>query len=204
MTQTKKVNCFLAGSPKCGTTALVKYLNDHQDFIVSSHKESNYFMHDAPNIRHVKNEKEYNLLFNDFKGQEKVFCDASIFYTHSDVAIKNIHDYNKDAKIILMFRDPMAMIPSFHTQLLYTLEEDISDIEQAWLAEDARKNNKQIPQHSRESKLLYYSEIAKYNKQLLEVYRYFPKTQVKVVLFDEFKASTVEVYKDVLSFLDFS
>ena len=38
-----KVDFFIVGAPKAGTTSLYKYLNQHQDVVMSSVKEPNYF-----------------------------------------------------------------------------------------------------------------------------------------------------------------
>lgn len=202
MTQSKKVNCFLVGGPKCGTTAMVAHLKTHNDIFVSEPKESNYFLEDMQEMKYVTNLKEYHSLFEQFNSPHEVYIDASILYLHSEESLKAIYEYNKEAKIIAMLRNPMEMVYSFHSQILYTLDEDQAEFEKAWDLEDSRKLGQNIPKNCRSPRLLYYSEVAKYHEQLQRVYKYFPEEQVKVVLFDDFKNSNLETYKDLLAFMD--
>ena len=41
-----KVDFFIVGAPKAGTTSLYHYLNEHPKISMSSVKEPNYFSHE--------------------------------------------------------------------------------------------------------------------------------------------------------------
>lgn len=202
MAQTKKVNCFLVGGPKCGTTAMIAHLKTHIDIFISEPKECNFFLDDMAEMKYVTNLKDYHSLFEHFKSSHQTYIDASILYLHSEKALEEIYKYNKDAKIVAMLRDPMEMVYSFHSQISYTLDEDNSNFEEAWDLEDKRKQGDSISKSCRSARLLYYSEVAKYHEQLQRVYKYFPKEQVKVLLFDDFKVSNLESYKELLAFIN--
>jgi len=196
-----KPNFFIAGGPKCGTTAMSGFLKTHPDIFISEPKEVNFFADDMPKIKFVNNLKDYHNLFKKAT-DKKIVTDASIFYLYSDTAIKKIYDYNPEAKFLVMLRNPMEMVPSFHSQILFTDEEDTPEFEKAYRLEDKRKKGKKIPKLNRVPKLLYYSEIAKYGKQLQILKQYFPESQIKVILFDDFKKSNRESYLEVLEFLE--
>ena len=196
-----KVNFFLVGGPKCGTTAMVSYLKTHPDIYMSEPKESNFFLDDMAEMKYISRAKEYAQLFNNFESDHKIFCDASILYMYSEKALKNIYRYNPEAKVVIMLRDPIEMVHSFHSQIVYTLDEDVDDFEKAWDLESERKQGQNLPKNCRDVKLLYYSEIAKYNLQLKRVYRLFPREQVMVILFRDFKNSNLDTYKKLLEFL---
>lgn len=198
-----RVNFFIIGAPKCGTTALVEYLKEHKDIFISYPKEPHYFATDLENYRFVKTEEEYVSLFNDVN-TESAIGEGSVFYLYSKEAIKNIKEYNPDAKLIIMLRNPIEMVPSLHAQLIYSADEDILDFDEAWSATELRKKGKSILEYTRDVKILYYTEIAKYAEQLLNVKKYFPDEQIKVILFDDFKHDTKKTYEDVLDFLNVS
>ena len=42
----KKPNTFIIGAPKCGTSAMANYLDQHPDIYVSPIKEPHYFIKD--------------------------------------------------------------------------------------------------------------------------------------------------------------
>jgi len=196
------VNFFILGGPKCGTTAMVNYLRTHPDIFMSDPKEPNFFMDDMPQMKYVKTIDDYHSLFNNFKDNYKIYCDASILYLYSENAIKKIFEYNKKAKLIVMLRNPLEMVYSFHSQILYTMDEDKKNFKDAWIAEKNRRKGRDIPKYCRTEKLLFYSEIAKYHKQLKRVLSFFPKEQLKIIFYYEFKKSNLEAYKDVLNFLE--
>jgi len=197
----KAPNFFLVGGPKCGTTAMVEYLRTHPDIFISEPKEPNFFADDMPKMKYVDSLKAYLNLFNKVK-HEKVIGDASIFYMFSKDAIKNIHQLYPESKLLVMIRNPLEMVPSFHQQILFTLDEDNKDLDQVLGLEKERMKGKSLPKHCRSQRLLNYSEIAKYGSQIKNIYNYFPKKNVKIVLFDDFKKDNRQTYQEIISFLN--
>lgn len=194
-------NFFIVGGPKCGTTAMVEYLRTHPDIFICEPKEPNYFSDNLPETKYVDKFNDYLDLFKKATSF-KIIGDASVFSMFSKVAIRNIYKSNSEAKLLIMLRNPVKMVPSYHLQIQYTLEEDIKDLYVALELEKERELGNNIPKNSKCSKLLRYSKIAKYGEQLENVYKYFPKNQVKVILFDDFIKSNRNTYKEVLDFLE--
>lgn len=197
----KSPNFFLVGGPKCGTTAMVEYLRTHPDIFISEPKEPNFFADDMPQMKYVDSLKAYLNLFKKAK-DEKIIGDASIFYMFSKDAIKNIHQLYPESKLLVMIRNPLEMVPSFHQQILFTLDEDNKDLDQVLSLEKERMEGKSLPKHCRSQRLLKYSEIAKYGSQIKNIYNYFPKKNVKIVLFDDFKKDNRRIYQEIISFLN--
>lgn len=59
-----KPNFFIVGAPKCGTTALSKYLSEHPNIFISEVKEPHYFAEDLPKYRYVTKESDYLSMFD--------------------------------------------------------------------------------------------------------------------------------------------
>ena len=55
-------NLFVIGAPKCGTTSILKYLDQHPEIFVSDIKEPHYFNKDSGH-RYYFEEEEYLRLF---------------------------------------------------------------------------------------------------------------------------------------------
>jgi len=197
-----KPNFFIIGAPKCGTTALSEYLREHENIVISDPKEPHFFATDMPKMRTTDDEMTYLSYFKNITDETVSIGEASVWYLYSKEAIKNIFAYNKDAKIIAMLRNPVEMVPSMHSQHLYSADEDIKDFQDAWELNNEREKGNCIPKYARAPQNLYYAKIALYSEQLERVYEYFPQSQVKVILFDDFKNDTKKVYDDVLSFLN--
>ena len=197
-----KPNFFIVGAPKCGTTALSEYLREHDEIFVSTPKEPHYFATDMDEHRAFKDEKSYLEIFENAEKNYKVVGEASVYYLYSKEAIKNIHAFDENAKIIIMLRNPVEMVYSLHSQLIQSAHEDVLNFNTSWNLIKDRKAGKNLPKHSIDHQLLFYDEIAKYNEQLENVYKYFDNKQVKVILFDDFKLNTQKVYEETLDFLD--
>lgn len=193
-------NFFIVGGPKCGTTAMVEFLRTHPDIFISEPKEPNFLADNMPAMKYVDTLEDYLNLFKKAKNF-KIVGDASIFYMFSQLAIENIKKLNSQAKLLVMIRNPLEMVPSFHQQILFTLDEDCENFELALDLEEKRRKGEYIPDNCRESLLLNYSEIAKYGDQLENIFKFFPKENVKIILFDEFKVNNRKCYLEILDFL---
>ena len=128
-----KPDFFIIGAPKCGTTALVSYLSEHPDVFMSEPKEPHFFADDFPHYKkYIPTIDAYERLFEDaaLKPATRV-GEASVWYLYSEYAIKNIHKYRPDAKLIVMLRDPVEVMQSLHKQLLWTMDENQPSFEKA-------------------------------------------------------------------------
>lgn len=195
-------NFFIVGAPKSGTTALASYLQSHPNVFLSTPKEPHYFATDLPRYRAATSEAEYRHLFHESTRDHLAIGEASVWYLYSDAAIKNIFRFNPQSKIIIMLRNPVEMVYSMHSQHLYSLDEDQLVFYEAWKLQDQRKNGKFIPKHCREPKTLMYAEIAKFGFQVERVFSIFPRHQVSIIIFDDFKEDTASIYHQTLGFLD--
>ncbi len=198
----KKPNFFIVGAPKCGTTALSEYLKEHPNVFMSTPKEPHYFASDMVYHREIENGDDYLALFDEAREEQTAIGEASVWYLYSKKAIQNIYTFNKNAKIVVMLRKPVEMVYSMHSQHLYSVGDDISDFEKAWDLEEERKQGRSIPKYILHRPNLYYSEIANYYTQLQNLYKYFPKEQVKVIIFDDFVKDTKTIFSDVITFLE--
>lgn len=201
----KKPNLFIVGAPKCGTTALYEYLRVHPNiFMPYPLKEpfffAEYFKNHYSRSR-VNSLEEYLLLFKDATDVHIAVGEGSTMYLHSPTAAEKIYNFNREAKIIVMLRNPVEMVYSFHSQLLYATQEDEKDFKMAWELQEKRKNGENLPKTCTVPELLQYAEVGKYGEQIARYLNYFPKKQVKVIIFDEFIRSTEKIYIEILDFL---
>jgi hypothetical protein len=196
-----KPNFFIVGAPKCGTTALYEYLRPHPNIFMSEVKEPHYFAKDLGTYPFVKTMDDYTRLFAESTEEHLRVGEASVYYLRSSVAIPNIHAFNPDARIIAMFRNPIEMVHSLHSQLLYWSEEIESDFETAWRLQERRARGLDLPPASGGSFLLQYSEVGQFGTQVERLLSTFPREQVKLILYDDFAASPRRVYDDVIAFL---
>ncbi|NBD17965.1 MAG: sulfotransferase [Cyanobacteria bacterium] len=198
----KKPNLFIVGAPKCGTTAMYSYLQQHPEIFMPETKEPHFFGSDF-NIsnRMVKTEQEYLSLFTEAQN-EKIIGDGSIWLLYSDNAPLEIKEFSPDAKILVMLRNPVDMIQSLHSNLLYVGYEKNQDLETAIEEMEKRKQGVQIPGASNVIQGLSYREVIKYAKHLKKYLDVFSPNNIKIIVFDDFRNRTELVYYEMLEFLE--
>ena len=209
MTKQKKTDFFIAGNSKSGTTALHKFLAQHPAICMSHPKEPNFFAKDFCHDQDVgaftrKSEREYLGFFDDPTG-ERLWGEASASYLYSKMAAREIYAFNPAAKIIIMLREPVSFLHSYHLQMLKNVPsegEPVKDFREALALEEERKRGEAIPDACLVPEMLYYSERVRYAEQVERFLNYFEAAQVKIIVYDDFKANNAGVFRDVLHFLD--
>lgn len=196
-----KVNFFLAGFPKCGTTAVAGYLAQHPNICFSAIKEPFFFCTDFPKRQVIKSWNAYRKLFHP-TAQTKVFGEGTVCYVYSKEALNGIKRHNPNAKLIFMVRNPVDLAYSLHANQLRVFDEDVESFEEAWNRQASRRGGENIPKLCAEPFFLQYKEVASQGAYLERVCRQFPAEQILVLFFDDLKKSPESVYRQVLKFLD--
>ncbi|MDL1979312.1 MAG: sulfotransferase [Deltaproteobacteria bacterium] len=101
-----RVNLFVIGAMKSGSTTLHDYLSEHRDVFMSPVKEPGFFV---PEIWGDRRADEYLALFRNVH-KEKYIGESSTHYTKQPT-YKNVADrifqYNPESKIIYIVRNPI-------------------------------------------------------------------------------------------------
>lgn len=207
----KKPNFFIVGAPKCGTTALYSYLEKHPEIYIpdtsttvesmyGGKKELHFFGKDLGFSR--PSLEEYLAYYTDAT-HEKCLGESSVFYLYSKTAAQEIKDFCSTARIIIMLRNPVDMIYSWYSQLLFWGDEDQPNIEAALAVEAERKRGQQLPaRYDHPIECFFYREIARFHDQVKRYLDIFGAEQVKIIIFDDFKKDTQAVYCETLKFLN--
>lgn len=187
-----KVNTFIVGTPKAGTTSLHHYLDQHADVCMSSVKEPNYFSSNEVstlfyNSLCVGNSEDYQKIFS--KQKSKITGEASVSYLFYEDVPKRIHDYNSEAKIIIMLRHPIERAFSHYLMdcRLGFCSENLEDI---------IANPQKFPQYFQQ-----YLELGNYCPQLKRYIDTFGREQVMIIFYEDFKADAQKVMTSLFSFL---
>jgi len=205
-----EVDFFIVWQPKSGTTALAHFLNSHPKIGISNPKEPAYF---ATDLREesdqfqknssyfiVRTPKQYEEIFKESKGKQYL-GEASTNYLYSKDAAKNILEYNPDAKIIIMLRNPVDFMHSLHMQYVNVAVEDEEDFELALALEPKRQKSQSLPGNTIAPSYYFYSKQADYLPQIKRYFSTFPRKNILVIITEEFQKDNKAVYKQVIDFL---
>jgi hypothetical protein len=191
---------FIVGAPKCGTTAMSKYLGRHPQIFMPVAKELHYFGPDLDFLRRRPTTAEYLAAFAG-AGNAKRAGEASIGYLYSTRAPAEILEFSPAADILIMLRDPIEMVQSQHAQMLFMGQDEIEDLELALAAEPERAMGRRIPPACTAPYLLRYTWMAEYADHVERYLAAFGRDHVHVTLFDDFRHDTATAYADVVRFL---
>jgi len=212
MTFSKKPNLFIVGEPKSGTTALHFLLGQHRDIYMSKEKEPAYFakdfiqesdeFHKRRLFFHYRNEDEYLSLFR--RQNETIQGESSTDYLFSKVAAQEIYEFNPEAKIVIMLRNPIDFLYSLHSEYIQMQVEDVNDFRSALALEAVRKAGKHIPKTVMFPSQLYYLDRANYIVHIDRFFKCFRRDQIKIAFFEEFVQDNSKLSNEVVRFLGLS
>ena len=196
-------NFFIVGAPKCGTTALSEYLRGHPEIFLCEPKEPNFFNRDF-DYYHSGNPdsmESYLALFAKANEGHRAIGEASVWYLHSQVAAERVAEFDPNARIIAMVRNPIALASALHRQLLYVMDEEVEDFERAWNLQAERREGRSVPTRCRQPAFLQYQAVASVSSQIERFKSRFPAEQIRLILFDDFANDTPATYRSTLDFL---
>lgn len=191
----------IAGAPKCGTTSLHHWLNQHPAIHMLP-GEPHYFSRDLAYNDPPMPARLYQILLeaSDFK---KLCGDRSTWYLYSENANQAIQEANPAAKIIVLVRQPADMLNSVHNHYYQRgRRENEPDLLNAMALEPDRRRGRNLPERGGFPEKFYYSMLPDYASGIRRFQARFGIGRVKVVFFDDLKKRPQDVYADVLTFLD--
>jgi Sulfotransferase domain len=192
---------YLVGAPKCGTTAFYDFLGQHPRIFLPEKKELLFFGSDLSYPTRLSRDDFLAHFSGSQSGQ--LTGTAHTAYLQSTRAAKEIQEERPDARIIVMLRNPVEMLPSWHSELLYETVEDIEDFDSALDAEHDRRHGERIPANARSSYVesLFYSEVAAFADQVKRYLDAFGDSQVHVIIHDDLRSDPRRAYAAALEFL---
>lgn len=188
-------NFMIIGVAKAGTTSLFRYLDQHPQVFMCPVKGTNYFGYedarnwkwsdeaDPPLLRHFQATtfEEYEALFAGVTDEIAV-GEASPQYFRCPTAAQRIHEYIPDVKLVASLRNPADrafsgfMMRRRRGEAVMGLYEELT------------------PEGSHVREGFYYKRMRRY-------FDIFPRHQIKVYIFEEFKKDPAKIVEDLFDFL---
>jgi hypothetical protein len=198
---------FIVGHAKSGTTAMYQMLKRHPEIYMPNGKEPWFFadeLHERTPPRPEGTPRtlaEYAAWFQDAREDQRV-GEATALYLWSQTAAARIAEVRPDARIIAILREPADFLRSLHLQFVETYIETEGDFAAAIALEPSRRAGREVPRYTYWPRALLYSEHVRYVEQLRRYHAVFPPEQVKVLIYDDFRADNERTMREVLRFLE--
>ena len=197
-----KPNLFIVGFAKCGTTALHEYLSTHPNVHPSFPKEPHFFIEQMWRKSPARTEAEYLRFFAGASKDARVFLDSSAVHIYSPTGIA------KDPRVQPRRQNHRhGAEPGEHAGVLPQVL--LSHVRRGrrkfrgGLGSPGVSRAGQQPAEGTASfrVLLQYENLGRVGKHVATLLEIWPRSQVKIVFFDEFVKTPLEHYKDILEFI---
>ncbi len=193
---------FVVGAPRCGTTSLCRFFAKNPQICFSRPKEPHYLaqLRSMPSPEELQRDYIERYFFHRHGGHRAV-GEGSVSYLYSPEAIERARHFNPEARFIVMLRNPLSMLPSYHLKMRFLLQEDKEDFAAAWRLQEARARGENLPAHCLDPRTLMYGEVAKFGAHLERLLAIAGSERTHVIVFDDFVADQPATYRRALEFL---
>jgi hypothetical protein len=192
---------FIVGAPRAGTTAMSRYLKKHPRVCFSDPKETHFFLLAADDRPAATLKRQFEQAFFPGYAGEPLLGEGSVSTLYSPEAIGRILKAYPEARFIVMLRDPVDLLRSYHARLLHLRQETEEDFETAWNLQEERIAGRKIPRACPDARILRYREVGLLGHYAAALRRQVGEDRCKAVFFEDLTADTLTVYKEVIEFL---
>jgi len=191
----KQIQLMIVGAQKAGTSSLIRYVGEHPNICIPIRPEMNYFTRDDQYILGYK--KIFPIFFKSLKNQSSIVMAKQASLMYLPKCVKRLRDHNQEMHLVALLRNPIDRAYSAFWFFRRVGREVIRSFEEALEAEQDRlKENFHKWHHCA------YLDRGIYFKQILTLYDYFPRENVHISLFDDFKKNPSEVCQSIFGLFD--
>jgi hypothetical protein len=200
-----KIDFFVIGAARSGTTSLYTYFKQHPEIFLPLTKETNYFSkvtskenrdYEKPKL----GEEYHTKIINDFELYSSLYCDVKTSQIKGDISpsymwdidtASRIYKHNPNAKIIFSLRSPVQRAFSHYIMNYNTGNETVDNFYEAFMAK---------------SEGIWgggnlYKELSLYYQSLKQYYSIFPKENIYPLIFEDWTLNKEKSFKELFHFL---
>jgi hypothetical protein len=207
----ERLDFIVAGAQKSGTTALHYFLRKHPQIALPDRQEMHFFDDDEIFSR----PPDYELLHRHFRkrpvrllpvrsasrtdssrGELGLAGEVTPSYLYWKQAMERIWNYNRQIKLVILLRNPIDRAFAHWNMQRFKDREPLDFLDA--LKEEPRRIAQPL---TIESRRFAYVDRGFYSGQLERVFKLFPREQVHVVKFEDFRDRKQETLDRIFEFL---
>jgi len=200
----ERLDFIVAGAQKSGTTALRYFLKKHPQIALPDRQELHFFDDEGIFSRPV----DYELLHRHFRPIGRVQSwllpvrlgpiagEVTPSYLYWKPAMERIRNYNPLIKLIILLRNPIDRAFAHWNMQRFKDREPLDFLDA--LKEEPRRIAQPL---TIESRRFAYVDRGFYSEQLERVFKFFPREQVRIVKFEDFRDRKQETLNGIFEFL---
>jgi len=200
----ERLDFIVVGAQKSGTTALHYFLRKHPQIALPERQELHFFDDDEIFSRPV----DYDLLHQQFRpvagstllrfatARQAIAGEVTPSYLYWKPAMERIWNYNRQIKLVILLRNPIDRAFAHWNMQRFKDREPLGFLDA--LKEEPRRIAQPL---TIESRRFAYVDRGFYSSQLDRVFKFFPREQVHIVKFEDFRDRKQETLDGIFEFL---
>lgn len=190
----ERLDFIVPGAQKSGTTALHYFLEKNPQIALPDRGEMHFF-DDEPAFAHEP--VNYELLHEHFRARStSISGEVTPSYLYWKPAMERIASYNPAIKLIILLRNPIDRAFAHWNMQRFKAREPLDFLPA--LKEEPRRIAQPL---TIESRRFSYVDRGFYSAQLERVFQFFPREQVHLVKFENFRDRKKEALDSIFDFL---
>jgi hypothetical protein len=191
-----KINTFIIGAQKAGTTSLYYYLQQHPEIYFSEVKEVTYFVDD---YYYNKGEQYLHSFFRNYN-DEKIVASSYVEMLGCKNCPERVQRYNPDMKFIAILRNPVKRAYSAYRYAIQKQWQDPGVKFLEALERDFNKINHSNKDKIENKKKYVYNGL--YYRHLKHWLKFFPRNQFLILNFSHLIEHPHQLLSEIFEFLD--
>jgi hypothetical protein len=183
---------------------MTAYLGQHPDIFIPPLREKDvpFFGQDLDLGGDKESMEEYLGFYEPALPSQRA-GEACVWYLYSETVPGELHDFSPDSQILAFIRNPVDLVYSLHSQLVYTQDEDVLDFEEALqVGQERQEGRRSTPVTGRVPQLSYfYMKMGEYVPHLARYLEHFGRDQVSVFIYEDIRNDTRAVLDKVFGVL---
>ena len=191
-----RIDFIVPGAQKSGTTALHYFLKGHPQIVLPDRQEMHFFDDEES---FSKSPIDYDLLHRHFPPRIRstsIVGEVTPSYLYWGPAMERIHAYHPRIKLVILLRNPIDRAFAHWNMQRFKGREPLDFLDA--LKDEPRRISQPL---TLESRRFAYIDRGFYSNQLDRVFRFFPREQVKIVKFEDFRDRKQETLGSIFEFL---
>ena len=189
MTADQKIDLMIAGAQKSGTTSLKNYLGQHPAIVTHLQTEFSFFMRPQEYAAGIKNAfRKY------FPAQsvatQRVVAKAAGLYA-DEAALQRLHALNPKCIVVLLLRNPVQRA---YSSFMMEVNSGWTDVEWPAIINSVEK----FKVGEKDQMFRLFIELGMYAQHLKKILRFFPREQVMLIRFEDFKNNPAAICSSVI------
>lgn len=189
-----KPDLFIIGAQKAGTTSLKNYLGDHPDLVTHPHTEMTFYADETEFSTGF--DSAFARYFGDPKAiSGKKIIAKNVTISFREESLKNLHKHNPDCKIVFVLREPISRAYSAYQMARRG----------GWMHEPFDYASVAVEKNKKGEKDKFYRfmlDLGIYHKQIETLLKYYPREQIKFLLYDDLKKDPIHTTQLLYSWLN--